>query len=58
VDLAEGADEDVEGVVDVGVEVASGNVPRVTRRATTIMTTPTSQTRTLHYPHEPSLAEV
>jgi hypothetical protein len=24
----------------------------------TIMTTPTSQTRTLHYPHEPSPAEV
>jgi hypothetical protein len=37
VDLAEGADEDVEGVVDVGVEVASGNVPRVTRRATSVL---------------------
>jgi hypothetical protein len=37
VDLAEGADEDVEGVVDVGVEVASGNVLRVTRRATSVL---------------------
>lgn len=35
--LAEGADGVVEGVADAGAEAASGNVPRATRRATSVI---------------------
>jgi hypothetical protein len=37
VHLAEGADGVVEGVADAGAEAASGNVPRATRRATSVI---------------------